>query len=127
MTFLRTASTSWNMGGEASTFAAFPAVAILLGANFTSARIFLVAPFVWTICGEEDRLRARLPMEKMVILKMAENWGDVGFLHVRGRARADLVWMGRVLGRIADLVRDSVDAILRPPRARSDAPHRVVM
>ena len=115
------------MGGEASTFAAFPAVATLLGTNFTSALIFLVAPFVWAICGDEDRLRARLPIDKMVILSMVEDWEDGGVLHVRGRARADLGWMGRVLGRIADPVRDSVDAILRPPRARSDAPHRVVM
>ena len=71
------------MGGEASTFAAFPAVAILLGTNFTSARILLVALFVWAKGGDEEGLRARLPIEKIVILRMVEDWGDGGVLHVR--------------------------------------------
>ena len=43
------------MGGDASTLAAFSAVAILLGRNLTSARVFFIAlPAGERACADEE-------------------------------------------------------------------------
>ena len=58
------ASRSCNNGGDASAFAAFSGVAILLGRNWTSERVFFVTPFPEDAARaeDEDTLLARLAM-----------------------------------------------------------------
>ena len=52
---LCSSSKSWSMGGDASTLAAFSAVAILLGRNLTSARVFFIAlPADEWACADEE-------------------------------------------------------------------------